>query len=281
MRYTLSLLALDLSSAGLSAHAVSSYSNYPEMNMDSSCVSLEVVSGNSALAPIDFNRQTWVEGRPGAEYTLVARNSCPFRVLAVLSVDGLDVLSGDKASFNSRGYVIDSGSSAQVEGWRKNNDQVAAFFFSSPSGSYAERVGKGGNVGVIGAAFFQEVPAPIPYPYPPERARRESMNSDKSSAMPGSPPPSANSMAAPGMRSMPAPQDPSLGTGHGRRIDSSVTTTSFNRMATPFSTVSIRYESTQKLQEMGAIAPPYTGPNPFPAQPEPSYVPDPPPYRRY
>ena len=45
-----------------------------------------------------------------------------------------------------------------IDGWRTSEDSVAAFRFSSIEDSYAERMGDGRNVGVIGAAFFREAP---------------------------------------------------------------------------------------------------------------------------
>lgn len=239
------------------------------------CAAMAVLSNGRQAERVPFKKQTWIEGRPGSEYSISIRNNCPFRVLAVVSVDGLNILTGSEASYASNGYVLDPGQTADLSGWRKSNDQVAAFYFSSPSNSYAARVGKGANLGVIGAAFFQEKraePAPPIFQFP-----SRSMESSGIGAAQDSMARSQGEMSA---KIAPAPtlSAPSLGTGHGRRIDSQVRSTTFDRQNQPFMVDSLRYESRERLLAMGAITRYPSGPNPFPT--EPSYVPDPPSYRR-
>jgi hypothetical protein len=61
----------------------------------------------------------------------------------------------------------------QIDGFRQNMDQVAAFRFGSVRGSYAAGKGSDRNVGVIGVAFFAERGARQPWTRP-EIGRRES-----------------------------------------------------------------------------------------------------------
>lgn len=248
-----------------------------------SCAFLSVVIQGRPINRIDFRGQKWVEGQPGSEYALVVNNYCPYRVLSVVSVDGLNVLTGKEAGYATPGYVLAPGQSSQISGWRKSNDQVAAFYFSSPSNSYAERVGKGQNLGVIGAAFFQEKYTPPPAP--PEIFMQKGMNHGMGSSSSDAAAPKAESAARSALGASPSAPSaaPSLGTGHGRRIDSRVETTTFDRADSPFAVESVRYESRDRLIAMGAIPKPRPiGPNPFPNEPAPSFVPDPPvrPYSR-
>ncbi len=75
----------------------------------------------------------------------------------VLSVDGLDVMDGRAASFRKRGYLLRPNGIVKVDGFRQSNEAVAAFRFSSVSGSYANlKHGDTRNVGVIGVAVFHE-----------------------------------------------------------------------------------------------------------------------------
>lgn len=236
------------------------------------CAGLEIVSSGRSIDPIGFRGAQWVQGPPGSEYTLVARNNCSHRVMAILSVDGLNVLTGGLADFRQSGYVLEPGTRARVAGWRKSSSEVAAFFFSSPSVSYAGRTDHPENIGVIGAAFFREKPLPpMEAPAAAENARSDLSLKGAISARSMAPPPG-----------MAPPQSaPSLGTGHGRPIDSRVRQVEFDREDRPFHTLALRYESRLRLEEMGALARPLPvpieppRPNPFPAQ-EPSYVPDPP-----
>lgn len=98
----------------------------------------------------------YVVGQPGQRYKLSVQNNSPYRYEVVASVDGLDVIDGDTASFAKRGYIIDPWSTIVVDGWRTGNDSVAAFRFSGMEDSYADRKGEGRNIGVVGFAFFHE-----------------------------------------------------------------------------------------------------------------------------
>lgn len=99
----------------------------------------------------------FVAGSPGGGYTIVVKNRCHARVEVVLSVDGLDVMDGEPAAFSKRGYLIDSGDTLEVKGWRSGWDTVARFEFSGVGDSYANRRhGDARHVGVIGLAVFDE-----------------------------------------------------------------------------------------------------------------------------
>jgi hypothetical protein len=105
----------------------------------------------------------FVVGEEGHRYSIFVENRSDFRLEIVLSVDGLDVVDGKKASLRKRGYVLDPHSRLKVEGFRQSSESVAAFRFSSVRESYtAEKYGKTGNVGVIGIAVFDERGANLP-----------------------------------------------------------------------------------------------------------------------
>jgi hypothetical protein len=101
------------------------------------------------------NKQ-YVVGQPGQRYKLRVQNNSAYRFEVVASVDGLDVIDGDSASFAKRGYIVDPWSSITIDGWRTSEDSIAAFRFSSMEESYADRKGQGRNIGVVGFAFFHE-----------------------------------------------------------------------------------------------------------------------------
>lgn len=99
----------------------------------------------------------FVVGSRDSSYSIVLKNRCKSRLEVVLSVDGLDVIDGKTAGFSKRGYVIGSGETLEVEGWRTGPDTVARFKFSTVAGSYANLAhGDHRNVGVIGLAVFTE-----------------------------------------------------------------------------------------------------------------------------
>lgn len=99
----------------------------------------------------------FVVGSRDSSYSIVLKNRCKSRLEVVLSVDGLDVIDGNTAGFSKRGYVIGSGETLEVKGWRTSPDTVSRFKFSTVAGSYANLAhGEHRNVGVIGLAVFTE-----------------------------------------------------------------------------------------------------------------------------
>jgi hypothetical protein len=110
----------------------------------------------AALSPHYYRGEYWVAGRPGAKYSIEIRNRLGERLLAVTSVDGVNVLSGETAAWDQVGYVFEPGERYQVTGWRKSDAEVAAFTFTESPNSYAERTGRPANVGVIGIALYRE-----------------------------------------------------------------------------------------------------------------------------
>jgi hypothetical protein len=148
-----------------------------------------------ATLPVYHSRgEYWVAGAPGARYAIAVRNRLGERVMAVTSVDGVNVLNGATASWSQTGYVFSPYANYQITGWRKSNSEVAAFEFAASQDSYAERTGRPSQVGVIGVALFKErVPQPIAAPAPPPyRQERELNESRRDSALPPPPPAAAS-----------------------------------------------------------------------------------------
>lgn len=109
------------------------------------------------LSGFEANGKQFVVGTEGDRYTIVIQSNVPARIEAVVSVDGLDVLDGQAASFAKRGYLIDPHSMIEIDGFRQSMDSVAAFRFGAVKDSYAEKKhGESRNVGVIGVALFNE-----------------------------------------------------------------------------------------------------------------------------
>jgi len=222
--------------------------------------------------PVHTHRgRLYVAGTPGAKYSLLLDNKTGERVLTVVSVDGVNVITGDTAAPAQSGYVLGPWGSVDVDGWRKNMSEVAAFVFTALPESYAARTGRPGNVGVIGVAVFREYqpprpPAllkqPAPFSGPGARggeARESAGGAARDSAAPASPPAGALS------RIMPRPEE-KLGTGHGEREASEARWTRFHReSAYPAEMISIYYDSRANLIARGVIpSAPRAEPNPFP-----------------
>ena len=106
--------------------------------------SLDIITrGNGQVLPVySGGGRNWVVGTPGQEYSIRYCNSTPGRVLAVMSVDGVNVVSGDTASPSQSGYVLGPYECADIQGWRKNMSRTAAFYFTELPDAYATRTGR-------------------------------------------------------------------------------------------------------------------------------------------
>lgn len=263
--------------------------------------------------PVHYHRgEYWVAGLPGAKYAIAVRSASGERLLAVTSVDGINVLSGETAAVAQSGYVFDAWQRYDITGWRKSDADVAAFEFTASPNSYAERTGRPRDVGVIGVALFKERLRVMPQPYPQispaspapaplgmgpsdtargahDTSSARAAASAEAAGMPAtqSTAPAAESRADSMTKSQGTarPQAaPKLGTGHGERESSYVSRTQFERAQnTPHEVIRIRYDSRDNLVAMGVIPahqwPQMPRPNPFPDSPPVGYVPDPPHWR--
>jgi hypothetical protein len=223
--------------------------------------------------PVHYYRgEYWVAGNPGARYAIRIRNCDGGRVLAVTSVDGVNVLSGKTAGWQQSGYVFNPGQEYQIGGWRKSHTEVAAFTFTDSANSYAERTGRPANVGIIGVALFRERAVQMAAA-PPARPFAGSPGSPEPAPMAGL----ASQSHSAALRAAEAPK---LGTGHGEREYSYVVDTDFERMQSePNEVIRIRYDSLEHLVALGVIAAPGKGPatpDPFPGSRDRQFVPDPP-----
>ena len=223
-------------------------------------VDVEILDRKSGeVLPVYWHEgERHIAGEPGREYEIRLKNRAGTRVLAVTSVDGVNVITGRTASLLGSGYVLDPRGTVAIDGWRKSMDEVAAFYFTALPDSYAARTGRPDNVGVVGVALFRER-APV------MRMQEESHSSAEAAA------------PAAGASSDSARTEKRLGTGHGRRLDSGATYTTFERVSDePDKVIRIYYDSRKNLVARGIIPRPqdrlaWRQPNPFPD----GFVPDP------
>lgn len=120
-------------------------------------VSLEVKVKNKTITEYPHNGQVFIEGRADSNFSVVITNHNPYRVEAVVSVDGLSVLDGKDAGPQSQGYLLNANETLAIPGWTLNDKQVAAFQFAGKGGSYAaQSTGSSRNTGVIGLLVYKE-----------------------------------------------------------------------------------------------------------------------------
>jgi len=217
----------------------------------------------------------YVAGQPGHEYRVTLRNRSAAEVLAVLSVDGVNVITGETADPAQSGYVIAPHGTLIIQGWRKSLAQTAAFYFTDLADSYAARTGRPDNVGVIGVAVFRKKQVSPPMPI-----AREAFPGGPADAGAGKRSAAPAESDAPGAQSNERRRDEAesssrLGTGHGRREHSQARYVTFERASShPAQVVQLRYDSRSNLVARGVIREPapcgWQCPRPFPG-----FAPDP------
>ena len=202
--------------------------------------------------------RAYIAGKPGNEYQVALRSRQSQDVLAVVSIDGVNVITGETAHPSQSGYVLSPRAGLDILGWRKNLSRTAAFYFTALPDAYAARTGRPDNVGVIGVALYRRKiePIPLPQPYgqvaPSAAERRDSRNE-----------------AGAGARA-----EDRLGTGHGRQENSPAVHVTFERATSaPAEVIMLYYDSHANLLARGIIRDPVRV-APLP-RPFPGFVPDP------
>ena len=136
VRTALACLLLAASAAAPCTHAATVH-RYERVRM-------EVVDRDSGdtLTAIRHDGEDWVPGEPGRPYAIRLTNTSSGRVLVVVSVDGINAVSGETADPSQTGYVLGPHQTTEITGWRKSFEDVARFEFSAASDSYAARSGR-------------------------------------------------------------------------------------------------------------------------------------------
>lgn len=238
-------------------------------------VSIVDVDQGERLSPIAHRGRDYIAGQPGHRFAVTMQNLSGERVLAVLSVDGVNAISGQTASASQAGYVLEPWQRVEIRGWRKSYADIAEFYFTDLPDSYAARTGRPDNVGVIGVAAFRERRMqPMPYSAPAPmigeagKAMAERSTADAAGGRDESRARRQDSASAPSAMAQ------QIGTGHGQRRYDPVAQTQFERdSARPNQRVALFYDSFEALAARGIIRTRSYGqqPEPFPL----GFVPDP------
>jgi hypothetical protein len=215
-----------------------------------------------------FGVEVWVGGRPaeelwgrgrryveaveGAEYELVVRNPLPVRVAVALSVDGLNTIDArHTSSWEASKWVVEPYQTIRLSGWQMSSRHARRFYFTTERDSYAARLGRRADLGVITAVFYRER-APRPYPVTPPPVYREHDRRERPEEQSRVEAQQSRKGAGAGAAA-PRRDDDYAATGIGRPVDHSVTWVSMELERRPSAEVTIRYEYRDALYRLGLL----------------------------
>ena len=222
---------------------------------------VEVLVGGGPLEVIYGRGRRYVEAREGAEYELLVRNPLPVRVAVALSVDGLNTIDARRASaWDSSKWVIEPYGTIRVNGWQMSSTRARRFYFTTERDSYAARLGRASDLGVITAVFFREsAPRPHPVTPPPHyepRPRERSGASDEGERRAQNEAPKSRGSAG-ATAARPRYDDDYAATGIGRSVGHSVEWIQMPLERTPAAEVTVRYEYRDALVRLGLLPRPW------------------------
>jgi hypothetical protein len=246
-------------------------------------VSLEV---DGRLVPLysapDGSGRWYLEARQGSRYAITLANRTRERLGVVVTVDGLNAISGQPDMGPGRMYVLGPWDQTTVRGWRTSLSEVRRFTFVDERASYAARSGKANSrMGWIEVAVYRERRHEVQRPWLKDwggsgwggnRAPRQGDENSRAEAPPPSLPPTEPT--PPMAKASPSEQRPSdqeagarsradgyaperprsfPGTGWGQRADDPVVLVNFDPEPSPSERVTLRYEYGSTLRALGVL----------------------------
>jgi hypothetical protein len=239
-------------------------------------VSVEVEGRTTPLyAAPDGSGRFYLEAKRGARYAIRLDNRTRERVGVALTVDGLNVISGERSPQPwtrwvmrdpGRMYVLGPWDSVLVQGWRTSLQDVRRFTFVDEERSYASRSGKANaKMGWIEVAVFRER-RPISWwgghpdevtkdrreaPRPYGEGRDDDGEAHADSKARQAPP--ASEKRADGPRASAPRPEAYPGTGWGQRTDDPAVVVEFEPDRSPAERLTLRYEYASGLRALGIL----------------------------
>ena len=224
---------------------------------------VEVLVNGKPVRQYVHNGNTYIEARAGTEYSIKIKNSGYNRKLAVITVDGINVITGEPQPESiGQGYIVRAYDSLDIKGFRKDMSSVGAFKFCSKGKSYCNDQGLAGNNGVIGVRIYDEkiVPPQIYYrsTIPITRSIHSKGMFDNNDLMCKSSFGSASnntmdSNITCSYSSNTSSPDFDLGTTWGKKIDDNVVNVEFDAVESSAETCTIYYDTKENLEGIGIV----------------------------
>ncbi|HEV7905142.1 MAG TPA: hypothetical protein VGO96_14975 [Pyrinomonadaceae bacterium] len=234
---------------------------------------VEVLAGGGAREKYPARGRIYVEAVEGEEYAVRLSNPLPVRVAVALSVDGLNTIDARRTTARDASkWVIPPYGSITVSGWQMSSTRARRFYFTNERDSYANRIGRATDLGVITAVFFRErrerteIVPPSPSPRPLESDARDGERSSEAKRKAQGTAPSASADGGASNRGRvvaPGKDEEYAATGIGRSVGNDVWRVEMDLESQPVADVTLRYEFRDALVRLGVL------PRTFPPHPDP------------
>jgi hypothetical protein len=221
---------------------------------------VEVLAGGAARETYPARGRAYVEAVEGEEYALRLSNPLPVRVAVALSVDGLNTIDARRTTARDASkWVIPPYGSITVSGWQMSSTRARRFYFTNERDSYANRIGRPSDMGLITAVFFRERRNRSDIYQPPRphesRPRGEDRSESKQRTQSDAPAAAANTArgSASGRVAVPDADDEHAATGIGRSVSNDVWSVQLDLESSPAAEVTLRYEFRDALVRLGIL----------------------------
>lgn len=204
----------------------------------------------------DDARRYYLEARQGLAYAITLLNRTGERLGVVLTVDGLNVISGAREAGLGRMYVLDPYQQTTVRGWRTSLQEVRTFTFVDEQVSYATRSGQANSkMGWIELAVHRER-RPLSVRQTEEAAAGENRaraEDEQEAPEPLERPKAGRGERAPAAAPYAGASRSYPGTGWGERTDDQARLVSFEPEAWAAERTTLRYEYRPALVALGVL----------------------------
>jgi hypothetical protein len=212
---------------------------------------------------VDGSGRLYFEACEGRPYALRLSNRSHERLGAVVVVDGLNAISGEREDIGrgrpGRLYVLAPWSEVEVRGWRTSLDQVRQFTFVDERSSYSARAGKANSrMGWVEVAVYRDRAGAHVGGWRRERPLAGAREDESDTAAAG--PPSAEAGRSSGDTAKSARGDRSYpGTGWGDAAWDPATEVRFDAVPHAVEHTKLRYEYAPALRALGILPRPWWG----------------------
>lgn len=200
----------------------------------SNTITITIIAGERALPVINHAGRNFVEAPASGDFALRLHNPTGARLLAVVAVDGKNILDGSDARPDGVGYVLNPYQTSVIPGWSRGTEKAANFTFTAAGASYTAQMGTPQSVGTVAMAVYRE-------------SVRHVMRAD--AYLGGATRSAGGTLLSFGGEAM---RGGSVGAGYGAEVDFKTTSTTFERSSsTPDHEIVIQYATREDLIAWG------------------------------